>query len=258
MSIKKKSLVVGNWKMNPETLEEVKKIVAPIKRFSGKLKKTEVVLAPSFIHLQAVIKLIEKSRKIFLGAQNASDKNSGSHTGEVSPLSLKRLKAKYIIVGHSERRASGETSAEVNAKIKTILSNGLTPIVCIGEKERDRNGEYLEEIKKQIKETLSGLSAKDFMDIIIAYEPVWAIGKSWRESMTGTDMHEMSLVIKKILSEIFGDDYSKNTKILYGGSVEPENANDLIEKGDVYGFLVGHASLDPNQFKEILRIVDQK
>jgi triosephosphate isomerase len=254
--IKKKGLVVGNWKMNPETIEEVKKIVAPIKRFSAKLKKTEVVLAPSFVHLPAVGKMIERSKKINLGAQNASDKNSGAHTGEVSSLALKHLGVKYVIVGHSERRATGETSFGVNSKIKTILANSLIPIVCIGEKERDRNGEYLEEIKKQIKETLSGLSAKDFMNIIITYEPVWAIGKSWREAMTGTDMHEMSLLIKKLLSEMFGGDYGKNTKILYGGSVEPENAEDLIKKGDIYGFLIGHASLDTEQFKEILKIVD--
>ena len=254
--MKKKTLVIANWKMNPLTSIEAKRIVEATKRTASKLKRTEVAIAPSFIHLPLVSKMILKSKKVSLAAQNAHHKNQGAHTGEVSSLSLKEFKTQYIIVGHSERRAAGETSFEVNDKIKTFLTNKLTPVVCIGEKKRDPNGNYLNEIRVQIKETLSGLSAKDFMDIVIAYEPVWAIGKSWRESMTGTDMHEMSLVIKKILSDLFGDDYGRNARILYGGSVEAENARDLMEKGDVSGFLIGHSSLT-DQFKLILKTVDE-
>ncbi len=255
--MKKKSIVIANWKMNPETLEEAKEIVAVVKRVASGLKRTEVVIAPSFLHLSAVSKLVGRVRKVSLGAQNAHYKDLGPYTGEVSPPQLKDAGVKYVIIGHSERRAVGEGNELINQKLKSVLGNGLMPVLCIGEKERDRDGNYLQFVKQQLSECITGISKKDLLNILFAYEPVWAIGRSFRESMTGTDMHEMSLFIKKGLAALFGDDYGWNAKVLYGGSVEPENAADLIEKGDIAGFLVGHDSLDKDKFKQILKICDQ-
>jgi triosephosphate isomerase len=200
--------------------------------------------------------MLGKSKKVSLGAQNCHYKNSGAHTGEISPAQLKDLGVKYVIVGHSERREAGETNQDINEKIRTLLTNGITPVVCVGEKERDREGKYLEFLKNQIKETLSSLPVRDFMNIIIAYEPVWAIGKSFDRSPTGTDVHEMSLIIRKILGELFGEDYATPARIIYGGAVEPENTEDIMRKGGVGGLLVGHDSLIPQKFKEILKIAD--
>lgn len=253
---KKRNLVIANWKMNPTELALAKDLVSKAKRFSTNLKKTEVVIAPPHLYLQMASKAIGKSKKISLGAQNCHYKNSGSHTGEVSPAQLKDLGVRYTIVGHSERRSSGETSGDINEKIKTLLADGVTPVVCVGEKERDREGKYLDFLKNQIKETLSSLSVRDFMNIVIAYEPVWAIGKSFDKGPSGTDVHEMSLIIRKILGELFGNDYATPARIIYGGAVEIENTEDIMRKGGVSGLLVGHASLEPLQFKEILKIVD--
>jgi triosephosphate isomerase len=254
--MKKKSLVIANWKMNPESAEEAKELTSAIKRVTAGMKNVEVVIAPSFPHLPIVGKIIARNRKVSLGAQNVHYKNVGAYTGEVSPLQLRDLGVKYVIVGHSERRAAGETNELINLKVRNSLANGLSPVLCIGEKERDRDGNYLEEVKNQLAECLRSISKKDLMDVTIAYEPVWAIGKSFREGMTGTDMHEMALFIKKSLASVLGGDYDWNVKILYGGSVEPENAEDLIKKGEIAGFLVGHDSLDRDKFKQILKIVD--
>src|SRR3989344_3476874 len=226
--IKKKNLIVANWKMNPASKEEAKTLVQSIKRFAGKLKKVEVVIAPSFIHLDLVSKILDRNKKVFLGAQNVHPKHFGAYTGEVGIAQIKDMKAKFVIVGHSERRAQGESNELINEKMRALLSQGFRPILCIGEKERDIEGGYLQLIRKQITECLRDIPKKDILNVILAYEPVWAIGKSYRESMTATDMHEMSLFIKKILADNYGDDYS-NLGLLYGGSVEPENAEDIIK-----------------------------
>jgi triosephosphate isomerase (TIM) len=250
---KKKRLVVANWKMNPGTTEEAKSIFSSIKKQAAKLRKTEIVVCPSFLHIPIISKLLGP-KNVFLGAQNAYDKTAGSYTGEVSANQLRDLKTRYVILGHSERRKLGESDEEVNSKLRTALSAGLTPIVCIGEQERDRDGQYLNSIKEQLLKTLHGISKKDLLSLIVAYEPVWAIGG--RVTISGTDMHEMAIFIRKILSDAFGQDYGWNAKILYGGSVEAQNAGELMQNGEIQGLLVGHASLVPEEFKEILRAVE--
>lgn len=257
MSMRKKHLVVANWKMNPPSTEEAKEIFNKARRSAKKLKQTDVVIAPSFIHLQALSKLLP-SKNIFLGAQNVHEKDSGPFTGEVGALSLKEFKVKFVILGHSERRAMGESNASIKEKIQNSLRNGITPIVCVGEQSRDNEGNYFQVVKDQLTAAFSGLKKAQLMDCTIAYEPIWTIGHTFKDSLSGTDMHEMSLFIKKTFAELFGKDYGWNAKILYGGSVEDENARDIMQKGDISGFLVGHSSLDPREFLNILEIVDEE
>jgi len=243
--------------MNPTTSTEAKDIFGKIKRTTKKLKQTDVVVAPSYIHIPALSKLLP-SKNISLSTQNIHQKDAGVHTGEVSAAMLTEFRVKYVILGHSERRAAGESDEMIKEKVQIALRHGITPIICIGEKERDSDGVYLNVVREQIANIFGGLQKKYLSDCIIAYEPAWVIGHSFKDSLSGTDMHMMSLFIRKTLSEMFGKDYGWNVKILYGGSVEDENAHDLIQKGDIVGFLVGHASLNPLEFSKILKIVDAK
>ena len=254
--MKKRNLVVANWKMNPETLAKAKEIFNPLRKLVKNLKNTDVIVCPPFPFIFPLSKL-KSPKNLFLGAQNVSTEIKGAFTGEVSAEMLKDLDVKYVLVGHSERRAMGETDEVVAKKLQATFDQGLTPILCIGEKERSKDGRHLELIKNQIKESLSGLSKKHLVGIKIAYEPVWAIGKSYKEAMTPTDIHETVLFIKKVMSELFGLDISLGCKILYGAAVEAENVAMIVEQGNVDGFLVGHASLKP-EFSNILKVADAK
>jgi triosephosphate isomerase (TIM) len=255
--MKKRNLVVANWKMSPETLEEAKKVFNGARIGAKGLKNTDVAVCPPFPFLSTLSKL-NYPKNMFLGAQNVWSEVKGAFTGEVSGAMIKNLGAKFVIVGHSERRAMGESNEMVRKKLQIAFDTDLTPILCVGEKERDKDGNHLGFIRNQIKESLSGLSKKYLVGIIIAYEPIWAIGRSWKEAMSPTDIHETTLFIKKVMSEIFGADIAGGCKILYGGSVEAENAKAICEYGDIDGFLVGHASLVPSEFSAILKAVDIK
>ncbi len=248
-----KKIVIANWKMNPLTPGEAKVISKGIVKASDKLKRTTVVIAPPFPFLSSV----SLSKKVFLGSQDAFWGGVGAQTGEVSIGMLKSLKASYVILGHSERRALGESDAFVSKKIIATLKAGMTPILCIGEKARDHHGDYLSFVENQIRASLEGVSRKEISKIIIAYEPVWAIGKTADDAMDSSKLHEMSIFVHKTLVNMFGRESAQKVKLNYGGSVEGANAHDLIQNGNVYGFLVGHASLDSKKFAEILRATDK-
>lgn len=253
--MKKRNLVIANWKMNPESLEEAKKIFNSTKKAASLLKNTDVVVCPPFPYL-ALLAKSNIPKNIFFGSQNISSESKGAFTGEVSAAMVKNTGATFSIIGHSERRAMGETNDLIRKKLQAAFNEGLIPIFCIGEKERDREGAYLETIKNQIKECLAGLQKKYLVGLIIAYEPVWAIGKSYKDAMSPTDVHEMTLFIQKSLGEFFGRDIAASVKILYGAAVEAENAKMLFDQGNIEGLLVGHASIIPEQFTEILKAVD--
>ncbi len=257
IEMKKRNLVVANWKMNPESLEEAKKIFNAIRNSAKGLKNADVIVCPPFTYLQPFSKL-DFPKNVFLGAQNVFGETKGAFTGEISAGMVKNLGANFSIVGHSERRAMGETNEIVRKKVQIAFNTNLMPILCIGEKERDKDGNHLEFIKNQIKECLTGLSKKDLVGIHIAYEPIWAIGKSYKEAMSPTDIHETVLFIKKSFGELFGRDTADSLRILYGGSVEAENASEIVRLGNIDGFLVGHASLVPSQFSAILKAADIK
>jgi len=255
--MKKHNLVVANWKMNPESPEEAKKVFNGAKLAAKGLKNTDVIVCPPF----PFISLFSKTalpKNLFLGAQNVSTEIKGAFTGEVSAEMIKNFGAKFVIVGHSERRAMGESNEIVRKKLQITFDTGLTPILCIGEKERDKEGTHLSFIKNQIKECLVGLHKKYLIGITIAYEPIWAIGKSYKEAMSPTDIHVTVLYIKKVLTEIYGRDIANSAKILYGGSVEAENAYEMLDIGNIEGFLVGHASLVPEEFKKVIQVADAK
>lgn len=237
--------------MNPSTTEEAKRIFAAIKTAAKKLNYTDAVMCPPFPY----ISLFKNSDVIALGAQDLFWEERGSFTGEVSADMIKAVGGKYAIIGHSERRKLAETDEMVSLKAAAAIKAELTAIVCIGEKIRDEQGEYLGFLRDQIKNSLTKLQKKQLSHLIVAYEPVWAIGAV--EAMAPQDVHEMTIFIKKTLSDIFGQEEALKVPILYGGSVTFRNARDIMVLGEVDGFLVGRESVNPPGFVEILKVVDE-
>lgn len=249
--LKNKKLIIGNWKMSPATLAEAKKLVSNTAKMATKLKKTTVVLAPSFVHISH---FSTKKSKILWGAQDVCLKREGSITGEVSVRMLKDIKVEFVIIGHSERRSMGETNEIIAKKVVTSLAEGLKPVLCIGETVRDSEGEYLKEIKTQLLECIADVKRGDMLDLVIAYEPVSSIGAD--EALSSHDIHTSVLYIRKVLAEHFSKDLALSAMVLYGGSVNSDNAGDIIKNGGVDGLLVGRVSLG-SEFNELLRLVDR-
>ena len=252
----RKHLVVANWKMNPISPEEAKQIISATRKTAKELKRTEAVICPPFIYLPFVKP--EPKEKIYAGAQNIFWQASGTYTGEVSSEMIRQSGASFVIVGHSERRNLGETDEIVAKKANAALSAGLQTIVCIGEKSRDQSGDYLDFLRKQMAGSLVGIKKRFLPDLIIAYEPLWAISKSNapEEAMKHGDVEETALYIKKVLSEIFGKDWIGNIRILYGGSVNSQNGGMIVGGGKVDGLLVGRESLNGKSFGDLLKSVD--
>ncbi len=243
-------IVVANWKMNPQSKKEAEVLFNQFSIILRNIKNSQIVVCPPFPFLFTSKKF--KSKKLILGAQNVVNQNEGSHTGEVSPLMLLNLGVKYILIGHSERRLLGENNKIVNEKILNSLKYKLSPIVCIGETIRDRDGFYLSFIKDQIRECLAGVSKNQIKNIIITYEPVWAIGKDSVREATRDEFLEMKIFIKKIISDMYDAKIAHSILILYGGSVNPQNAKSFTEDGGADGLLVGRDSLNYKKFGAIL------
>ncbi len=261
-----KKIIIANWKMAPSSLKEAKRIFNEIKKTAIKLSKVKTIICPPFVYLSELGHLMSKwTLNVRLGAQDLFYENppagGGAYTGEISAGMLKNLGVKYVIIGHSERRELGESNEVINKKIKTALVSGLKIIFCIGEKERDSEGEYLNFIKDQINEGLKGIPRKLFNPpaggLIIAYEPVWAIGKKGKNADNPENVFQMSIYIRRALLTVVGGKFSRAIPVVYGGSVEPENAEKLLTDGGMQGFLVGHASLIPKDFNKILTIANK-
>ena len=244
-------LVIGNWKMNPQSIGVAKRLATEIKNKTLQLVGVDVVLVPPFVYLSTVEQVRNGSKKFALGAQDVHWEKTGAHTGEVSLPMLESLGITYVIVGHSERRAAGETNEKINKKLKSTIKTGMTAVLCVGEKKRDSGARYLNLVEKQIREACSGISKMKLNQLVVAYEPIWAIGTG--NNATPEDAHEMKLFVKKILSDIYGRNQALGVRILYGGSVNPKNAEELISEGMVDGFLVGGASLQADDFTEIIK-----
>jgi triosephosphate isomerase (TIM) len=251
-----KKLVIANWKMNPGNLSDVKKLFFDVKKNASRTHATQVVICPPHIYIAELCKLYS-GKKIAFGAQDVFWKDKNSHTGEVSSEQLKGAGVLYAIIGHSERRALWESNDVVNKKVLSALNEGLTVILCVGEKERDAHATHLTFVRDELQSALSGVSRKLLNRVVIAYEPIWAIGKTSADAITPAGMHEMSIFIKKILSEIYDRESAHSIPILYGGSAEPDNAEKLLKDGDINGFLVGHASLIASDFNRIIDITDR-
>ena len=245
----RKHIVAGNWKMN-KTFNEADELVSDIieKLESIELdRNTQIILCPPFPYLEMVSDYSDDSY-FLVGAQNVSDQESGAYTGEVSAAMLESLELDFCIVGHSERRAYyHETNELVAAKVNQLLKHHLKPIVCVGEVLEEREaGKQFEVVEKQVREGLFHLSATDFADIIIAYEPVWAIGTG--KTATPEQAQEMHAHIRQLIEKQYGKAVADETSILYGGSCKPSNAKELFANPDVDGGLIGGASLKADDF----------
>ncbi|SNS43834.1 triosephosphate isomerase [Belliella buryatensis] len=250
----RKKIVAGNWKMNLN-YEEGQKLTSEIVNMykDENIKDVTVVLNPPFVHLFPVKKLIGNTPNLFLGSQNCSDKAAGAYTGETSASMLKSFGAEYVILGHSERREYFKESNELlTAKVRQALDNGLTPIFCCGEPLEIREaGTHEAYVKNQLTESLFGLSAEDFAKIVIAYEPIWAIGTG--KTASSDQAQEMHKALREHLASKFGQEAANNTSILYGGSCNPGNAKEIFSKVDVDGGLIGGASLKSRDFMDIIK-----
>lgn len=253
-----KKLVIANWKMNPLKGAEAEKMFIAINKTAESLKNVETVICPPLVYLQSLGQLVTK-RSCVLGAQDAFWEHSGPYTGQVSPDMVFNTKARYVIVGHSERRAMGETDDMVNKKIKSILQFPLIPVVCVGETKRDDDMQYVKDVKHQIRESLHGLTHEQMMRVVIAYEPVWAIGSGAKRSCSPAECREMVQIIRQVLADALSNtEYVKQIPVIYGGSVDETNMRVFLDDGLVNGVLVGRASLDPKIFSKMLKIVDKK
>jgi len=248
----RKNIVAGNWKMN-NTLQEGVDFAEKLQWALNEIKANcKVVICTPFIHLASVSEVITSMR---LGAQNCADKVSGAYTGEVSAAMIASTDAEYVILGHSERRAYyGETNAILKEKVMLALANHLTPIFCIGEVLAEREaGKQNEVVETQIRESLFHLSAEDFGKIVIAYEPVWAIGTG--VTATSAQAQEMHAFIRKTIADKYGAAVADETSILYGGSCNAGNAKELFANPDVDGGLIGGASLSIDKFLPIIEAI---
>ncbi len=243
-------LVAGNWKMH-KLRGEARKLAADLRsRLSDADTSVGLLLCPPFTALAEVAEVIAET-KILLGAQNMYWEEKGAYTGEVSPLMLKDAGCTYVIIGHSERRQYfGETDETVNKKVRAALEAGLKSIVCVGETERQREADETESIiVKQLKEGLADLRMNEMADVVIAYEPVWAIGTG--KNATPKQAQEVHELIRRLISDMFAKPAAESLLILYGGSVKPDNAAELMAQPDINGALVGGASLDADSFEKI-------
>jgi triosephosphate isomerase (TIM) len=246
-----KPLIIANWKCNPDSLNQAKRILDPIKRSVAKKKNAEVVICPPFIYLPELIKSAGKT-KIKIGGENCFWEEAGSFTGEISAKMLKDLGCSHVIIGHSERRKYfKETNKLINKKIKLALRNNLKVIFCIGEtKEEKDKGDFSKVIKEQVKKGLKNVPRSEMKKVIIAYEPVWAIGSG--NPCRPVQAQVTSLLVKKILTEMYNRKAAEEVPVLYGGSANKDNSLDYLKEEGIKGLLIGGASLKPKEFIEII------
>lgn len=244
-----KPILVANWKNYPNSLPEAKALLKELSKKKALFSKVSLLIAPPTPYMELVANSFAK-----LASQDLPSIEKGAHTGMVSVEMLKSFGTKVAILGHSERRALGESSAEVAGKVRVALKAGITPLVCVGELVKDAEGEHFEFLREEIKASLLGVSKKEVERIMLAYEPVWAIGKSAKDAIKPEELSQTVLFMRKALSDLFGRAAAEKVGILYGGSVEPKNASALMG-GGVRGMLVGHASLDAKSFVGIVEAI---
>ncbi len=246
----RKFLIAGNWKMN-KTSFEAEDLIGEINASVGNQTTVQVCVCPSFTALAKVSELVEQT-EVFLGAQNMSAEPSGAYTGEISAEMLRDLYVGFVILGHSERRQFyGETNQSINRKVLAAVENNLKPIYCIGETLEEReSGKTTEVVSRQVREGLTNFPSHATEHLVLAYEPVWAIGTG--KTATDEMAQEAHGDVRGVLSEMFGEAASASVRILYGGSMKAENADGLLSQPDVDGGLIGGASLNARSFCEIV------
>lgn len=251
----RKTIIAGNWKMN-KTPSETKAFAEQFKAILPKTKWCDIVVCVPTVDLSAAVRAFKDSR-IAVGAENVYFEKSGAYTGEISADMLADLGVRYVIVGHSERRALfGETDEIVNKKVLAALEAGLNPIICVGESLAQREmGVTMELIALQVKSALAGVSAEQMRRCVIAYEPIWAIGTG--NTATPEQAGEVCAAIRGVLRKLYGARIARSTTIQYGGSMNAANAQDLLNQEDVDGGLIGTAALDVEQFLQIIQTANQ-
>ena len=247
----RKTIISGNWKMY-KTLKDGQELVVALRRDLYQLESLDIVVCPPFTLLAYLADALETSN-IALGAQDCYWQDEGAFTGEVSPRMVKDTGCQYVIIGHSERRQFfGETNETVNKKVKAALMQGLTPIMCVGEMLAEREkGETLKVLEDHVQNGLKEIGAEDILKIVIAYEPVWAIGTG--KTATPAQAQEAQKYIRDLLRKMYNNDVAESVRIQYGGSVKPDNITELMRQPDVDGALVGGASLTAASFTEIVK-----
>ena len=250
--IMRKKILAANWKMNLTHLEAESYMHTFLGEI-GEVDDVEIVMIPPFTSIPMLAQISEKAPFIRIGAQNMYWERSGAYTGEISATMLRVLFVKYVVIGHSERRMLfGETDETVNRKVHSALEAGLRPIVCVGESAIERDNDEIETVlRRQLELGLKDLSVKDAAEIVIAYEPIWAIGTG--RTATPAQAEEAHRFIRSVLGKMFGTGAAERVRIQYGGSVKPENAQELMRQSDIDGALIGGASLDPHSFAKIIR-----
>ena len=243
-------LIIANWKAYVEDSKRAKKLFAVSKRLA-RATDISIVLAPPAPLLGALA--VRNKSSVSFASQDVSRTTGGAATGEITAQTYAASGATYAIIGHSERRAAGDSDSVVAEKLAHALAHGLIPILCIGEQERDGEGQYLGTIREQLTRSLELLTTKERSQIIVAYEPVWAIGKTANVAIGPDDLAEMILYIRKVLAELLPGKTSRKSLVLYGGSVEPSDIRGLAANSDVDGFLVGHASATPEMFSLLVK-----
>jgi triosephosphate isomerase (TIM) len=251
----RKPMMAGNWKMNKTIAEAVELVKAIHERVAG-YENVDRVVCPTFVCLPAVSEALADS-PVAVGAQNVHWEESGAYTGEVSAPMLQGL-ARYVIIGHSERRQFfAETDEGVNRKIQATLAHDLVPIVCVGESlEQNEAGETQAFVSGQVRAALDGLSKEQVQSLVIAYEPIWAIGTG--RAATAEQANQIcGETVRATVAEMYGDTVAQNIRILYGGSTKPDNIGEIMQQGDIDGALIGGASLKAGDYSEMVRITSE-
>lgn len=243
-------IIVANWKAYVDDYAKAKKLFAVSKELVRSVD-CSIVLAPPAPFLGALA--LRNKSKVAFSAQDISVTTGGAQTGEATAQMYSAIGATYAIIGHSERRATGDTDAVIAEKLAHALAHGLTSILCVGEKERDGEGRYLAIVREEITAVIESLAPKERTKVIVAYEPIWAIGKTASAAIRPNDLTEMVLYIRKVLAELLPGKNSMHSSVLYGGSVEVENIRGLAASSGVDGFLVGHESVDPRTFTLLVK-----
>lgn len=247
-----KTLVVANWKMNPATSREAKKLFDATKKIAEKSRAASVIVAPPAVFLRE-LSVNYRGSRVGFAVQGAHFEMNGAHTGETSLAQARDARARYVIVGHAERRARGETDDYVRQEVAAALSLKMIPILCVGESVRTESGEQFDAVREQLRIGLADVAASALGRVLVVYEPLWTIGAS--STMHPRDMHQMAIFMRKCAVDSHGEP-GRNLKILYGGSVDEKNVRAMLDDGDVRGFLVGRASIDAKEFEKLLRAIE--
>lgn len=249
-----RSIVVANWKMKPATFKEARKLFDATKKVAEKCPAISLIVAPPVIYLHDLASGY-RGKRISFAVQNAHAEASGAYTGEISLAQARDAGASYVLVGHSERRAMGETNEDTQRKVSAALTGKMTPVLCFGERERAQGGEHFNIVAEQLRVGLAGVPPEKISAVILAYEPVWAIGGE--TTMNPREMHTMTIFIRKTIVGIYGD-IGHKVKILYGASVGEKNAAPMIREAQVRGFIVGHVSTDAERFTALLKVIQNE